>query len=39
MHLYENSVLNLRIRMPITGEENPRNFITKIINYKKNMFH
>ena len=35
MHLYENSVLNLRIRMPITGNENPRNFITKIINYKK----
>jgi dTDP-glucose 4,6-dehydratase len=35
MHLYENSVLNLRIRMPITGEENSRNFITKIINYKK----
>ena len=35
MHLYNNTVLNLRIRMPITGEENPRNFITKIINYKK----
>lgn len=33
MHL--TNVLNLRIRMPITGEENPRNFITKIINYKK----
>ena len=31
---YKN-VLNLRIRMPITGEENDRNFITKIINYKK----
>jgi dTDP-glucose 4,6-dehydratase len=30
-----NNVLNLRIRMPITGEENERNFITKIINYKK----
>jgi dTDP-glucose 4,6-dehydratase len=30
-----HNVLNLRIRMPITGEENPRNFITKIINYKK----
>lgn len=27
--------LNLRIRMPITGEENPRNFITKIVNYEK----
>lgn len=35
MKLYENSVLNLRIRMPITGEENPRNFITKIVNYEK----
>jgi dTDP-glucose 4,6-dehydratase len=35
MHLYDKSVLNLRIRMPITGEENPRNFITKIISYKK----
>ena len=35
MHLFDKSVLNLRIRMPITGEENPRNFITKIINYKK----
>jgi len=34
MHLYP-SVLNLRIRMPITEEENKRNFITKIINYKK----
>jgi len=35
MKLYEKNVLNLRIRMPITGEENPRNFITKIINYEK----
>jgi dTDP-glucose 4,6-dehydratase len=34
LHL-NNNVLNLRIRMPITGEENSRNFITKIINYKK----
>lgn len=33
MHLYK--VLNLRIRMPITGEKNPRNFITKIVGYKK----
>ncbi len=32
--LYDN-VLNLRVRMPITEEENERNFITKIINYKK----
>ncbi len=34
MHMYLN-VLNLRIRMPITNENNPRNFITKITNYKK----
>jgi dTDP-glucose 4,6-dehydratase len=35
MKLYGDSVLNLRIRMPITGEKNPRNFITKITNYEK----
>jgi dTDP-glucose 4,6-dehydratase len=35
MHLYEDKILNLRIRMPITGEKNPRNFITKIVNYEK----
>ena len=35
MHLYEDKVLNLRIRMPITGEKNGRNFITKIVNYEK----
>jgi dTDP-glucose 4,6-dehydratase len=35
MKLYENDVLNLRIRMPITEAENPRNFITKILNYEK----
>ena len=35
MHMYEDNVLNLRIRMPITGEKNPRNFITKIVNYEK----
>jgi dTDP-4-dehydrorhamnose reductase len=35
MGLYQDNVLNLRIRMPITGEENERNFITKIVNYKK----
>jgi dTDP-4-dehydrorhamnose reductase len=28
-------VLNLRIRMPITNENNTRNFITKIITYQK----
>ena len=33
---FESSALNLRIRMPITHElDNPRNFITKIINYEK----
>lgn len=36
MHnLYNEDVLNIRIRMPITSEVNPRNFITKITNYKK----
>lgn len=35
MKLFENNVLNLRIRMPITSDENPRNFITKIVNYEK----
>jgi len=35
MHLYKNNVLNLRIRMPINEENNKRNFITKITNYKK----
>jgi dTDP-glucose 4,6-dehydratase len=34
MHLLKNT-LNLRIRMPITGENNPRNFITKITSYDK----
>ena len=27
--------LNLRIRMPITPDYNPRNFITRILNYEK----
>jgi len=35
MKLFENSVLNLRIRMPITGSPNGRNFITKIVTYDK----
>jgi dTDP-4-dehydrorhamnose reductase len=35
MSLYSDKVLNLRIRMPITAERNPRNFITKIANYSK----
>ncbi len=30
-----NNVLNVRIRMPITEEIHPRNFITKITRYKK----
>ena len=29
------NVLNLRIRMPIVGEDNSRNFITKITTYEK----
>lgn len=35
MHLFEDIVLNVRIRMPITIDKNPRNFITKIASYKK----
>lgn len=36
MHeLYDTDALNVRIRMPITSEVNPRNFITKIVNYSK----
>ena len=35
MHMYDDEVLNLRIRMPITGEKNLRNFITKITTYEK----
>jgi len=35
MHLVEDNVLNVRIRMPITDEFNSRNFITKITNYEK----
>ena len=30
-----SNVLNLRIRMPITDTQNPRNFITKITTYDK----
>jgi dTDP-glucose 4,6-dehydratase len=33
--LYKDKMLNLRIRMPIVGEEHKRNFITKIVNYEK----
>lgn len=35
MHQLEYNTLNLRIRMPITSENNPRNFITKIVNYEQ----
>ena len=35
MHQLESHVLNLRIRMPIVGNHNPRNFITKITTYEK----
>jgi dTDP-4-dehydrorhamnose reductase len=35
MHFMDDTVLNVRIRMPISNEVNPRNFITKIMNYKK----
>lgn len=35
MHFFSDSTLNLRIRMPIVGYHNPRNFITKIVNYAK----
>jgi len=34
MNFFDN-VLTLRIRMPITGSVNPRNFITKITTYEK----
>jgi len=30
-----SDILNLRIRMPIVGEDHPRNFITKITHYEK----
>lgn len=30
-----NNILNVRIRMPITSKKSPRNFITKIVSYKK----
>jgi 3,5-epimerase/4-reductase len=35
MHLFEDNVLNIRIRMPITGDYNKRNFITKIVTYDR----
>jgi 3,5-epimerase/4-reductase len=33
MKLFGNSVLNLRIRMPLDGKDHKRNFITKITTY------
>jgi 3,5-epimerase/4-reductase len=33
--LLAKTSLNVRIRMPIIGEQHPRNFITKIANYKR----
>jgi len=35
MHLIDDYVLNVRIRMPITNRVHSRNFITKITNYEK----
>lgn len=35
MHLFNDTVLNLRIRMPISKEKHPRNFITKITGYSQ----
>lgn len=35
MHFFDDTVLNCRIRMPITSTVNNRNFITKIMTYKK----
>ena len=35
MHFFDEQVLNIRIRMPITDNVNDRNFITKITNYPK----
>lgn len=35
MHVMDNTVLNVRIRMPITDTIHPRNFITKIVSYEK----
>lgn len=35
MKQFSDTVLNVRIRMPITDKKHRRNFITKILNYKK----
>ena len=34
MHMLEDCVLNLRIRMPIISKTHSRNFITKITKYE-----
>ena len=33
--MFSDTVLNLRIRMPISSDPSPRNLITKLINYQK----
>lgn len=35
MKLLEGNTLNVRIRMPITADLHPRNFITKIVGYER----
>jgi len=35
MHLYSDTALNLRIRMPISNVHDDRNFIKKIVTYEK----
>ena len=35
MHMFEENVLNIRIRMPITSCTSSRNFISKITTYEK----
>lgn len=35
MHFFDDSVLSVRIRMPISADVSPRNFITKITTYEK----
>jgi 3,5-epimerase/4-reductase len=35
MHFFPETVLNVRIRMPITSQDHHRNFISKIVRYEK----
>lgn len=35
MHMFDDNTLNVRIRMPITSDFNPRNFVKKITKYAK----